>query len=279
MEAAHVLRGEIDPVAAEVLGDVLEVFGDLQRGADGVGAADPLGGRGTGQGEHEAAHGIGGELAVGEEVRVRRVPRDVLVPAVGFDEPEEGIGGEAVVAHDGAQGQQQGVAGRAVGGAEDAQQVGLEGVEHGGAVVHRGRVEAQEHGVAAAGGEVAVADVVDEAGVAVDRRQALAPGAGQEGGGDGEVLRRGLGEGGAGVGVEDGAGGAGPDAGPGGHRPPPAAGTATAPGDRRIPIAIAVTSPVLHCRPKSSYFGHAAEVYPGVSRENQLWGIVPSWRD
>lgn len=43
VETAHVLGGQVDPVAAEVLGDVLDVFGDLQGGADGVGAADPFG--------------------------------------------------------------------------------------------------------------------------------------------------------------------------------------------------------------------------------------------
>ena len=51
---------------------------------------------------------------------------------------------------------------------------------------------AEQAGVGAAGGEVAVADVVDEAGEAVDGHEVVAPGPGQEEGGHGEVLRRGL---------------------------------------------------------------------------------------
>lgn len=43
VEALEVLGGEVDPVVAEVLGDVLEVLDDLEGGADLVGAADPLG--------------------------------------------------------------------------------------------------------------------------------------------------------------------------------------------------------------------------------------------
>lgn len=196
-EAPHVLGGQVDPVPAEVLGDVLDVLDDLQGGADGVGAADPLGGAGAGEGEHEAAHRVRGELAVAEQVRVRLVTRDALVLAVGLDQPEERLGGQAVGADDGLEVEQQRVAGRAVGAAEDAQQVGLEGVEHGEPVVDGGRVEAEEYRVPSAGREVAVADVVDEAGVAVDGGQAVAPGAGQEGRGHGEVLRGCLVEGGA----------------------------------------------------------------------------------
>ena len=86
MEAVHVLGGEIDPVAAEVLGDVLEVLDDLERGAHGVGAADPLGGRGAGDGEDETADGVGGQLAVCEEFVVGLVAADLLVLAVGLDQ-------------------------------------------------------------------------------------------------------------------------------------------------------------------------------------------------
>lgn len=92
VEAGHVVGGQIDPVAAEVLGDVLEVFGDLQGGADGVGAADAFGARGAGDLQDEAADGVGGELAVGEQVRVGPVAADLLVLPVGLDEPEEGFG-------------------------------------------------------------------------------------------------------------------------------------------------------------------------------------------
>lgn len=260
VEAAHVLGGQVDPVTAEVLGDVLDVFDDLQGGADGVGAADAFGGAGAGEGEHEATDRVRGQLAVADQVGVGLVARDPLVLPVGLDQPEERLGGQVVGADDGPEGLQQRVPRRAVRAAEHPVQVRLQGVEHGGPVVDRGGVESEEYGVVSAGGEVAVADVVDEAGVPVDGRQSVAPGAGQEDGGDGEVLRRRLVEGGAHVDRV----GQGSDAVPRGHRPPPGAGTAVVPGGRRIPVAIAVTSPVLHCRPITSYFGHAAGGFPGL---------------
>lgn len=67
MEPGHVLGGQIDPVAAEVLGDVLEMLDDLQGGADGVGAADAFGAGGAGDLQDQPAHRVGGELAVGQE--------------------------------------------------------------------------------------------------------------------------------------------------------------------------------------------------------------------
>ena len=70
VKALHVLGGQIDAVAAEVLGDVLEVLDDLEGRADRVGVPDPLGGRGAGDGEDETADGVGGQLAVGEQVVV-----------------------------------------------------------------------------------------------------------------------------------------------------------------------------------------------------------------
>ncbi len=274
VEAAQVLGGQVDPVAAEVFGDVLDVFDDLQGGADGVGAADPFGSAGAGEGEHEAADRVRGQLAVADQVGVRLVARDPLVLAVGLDQSEERLGGQAVGADDGLQGLQQRVlrrSGGTAGTVEDAVQVGLEGVEQGEPVVDRGGVETEEYGVVSAGGEVAVADVVDEAGVPVDGRQPVAPGAGQEDGSDGEVLRRRLVEGGAHVDRV----GQGSDAVPRVHRPPPGAGTAVVPGGRRIPVAIAVTSPVLHCRPITSYFGHAAGGFPGLPQGPSTAGNRP----
>lgn len=94
VKALHVLGGQIDPVAAEVLGDVLEVFDDLECRADRVRETDPLGGRGAGDGEHETADGVGGQLAVGEQVVVGLVAGDELVLTVGGDQAEEGLGGE-----------------------------------------------------------------------------------------------------------------------------------------------------------------------------------------
>ena len=69
-ESLHVLGGQVDAVAAEVLGDVLEVLDDLQGGADRVGAPDALGGGGAGDAEDEPADGVRGQLAVGQQVVV-----------------------------------------------------------------------------------------------------------------------------------------------------------------------------------------------------------------
>ncbi len=110
VKTLHVRGGQVDAVAAEVLGDVLEVLDDLQRRADRVGAADPLGRRGAGDGEDETADGVGGELAVGEEVVVGLVPADQLVLAVGGDQAEERLGGQGAAADGRLQAAQQGVA-------------------------------------------------------------------------------------------------------------------------------------------------------------------------
>lgn len=92
VEAFHVLGRQVDTVAAEVLGDVLEVFDDLQRRAHRVGAADAIGRGGSGDGEDQTADGIGGQLTVGEQVVIGLVPLDQLVLAVGRDQAEEGLG-------------------------------------------------------------------------------------------------------------------------------------------------------------------------------------------
>ncbi|BFO17431.1 hypothetical protein SHKM778_38190 [Streptomyces sp. KM77-8] len=92
METFHVRGGQVDAVAAEVLGDVLKVFDDLECGADVVGTAHPLRGRGAGDGEDQPADRVGGQLAVGEQVVVGLVPLDELVLAVGGDQAEEGLG-------------------------------------------------------------------------------------------------------------------------------------------------------------------------------------------
>lgn len=84
------------------------------------------------------------------------------------------------------------MAGTVARGVEDPVQIGLEGVEHGEPVVGLRGIEAEMAGVRAAGGEIAVADVVDQACVAVDGHQVVTPGAGQEEGGYGEILVRGL---------------------------------------------------------------------------------------
>lgn len=111
MELFHVLDGQVDAPLPQILADVLKVFDDLQAGAHGVRAADALGGRGAGDREDEAADRIGGELAVGQQVVAGLVARDQLVLAVGLDEAEEGLRGEATAVHGGLQGAQEGVTG------------------------------------------------------------------------------------------------------------------------------------------------------------------------
>lgn len=117
-------------------------------------------------------------------------------------------------------------------------QIGFEGVQRGETVLALPGFEAEVAGVGAAGGEVAVTDVVDEAGESVDGHQVVAPGAGQEEGSHGEVLVRGL--------VERGGGGVGARRLGTGHCVPPDAGTAKPRRSWRFSI-IAVISPVLHC--------------------------------
>lgn len=248
MKALHVLGGQIDPVAAEVLGDVLEVFDDLEGRADRVRETDPLGGRGAGDGEHETADGVGGQLAVGEQVVVGLVAGDELVLAVGGDQAEEGLGGERAAADRGLEAAQQGVA---RGPVEDPVQVGLEGVQEEHPVLGLLGRHAEQPGVGSAGGQVAVADVVDEPGESVDRDEVGAPVLGQEERSHGEVLPRGLVEraalriaGARRTGCR--------------HRSLPGAGTARAGRSWGSSVAIAVTTPVLHRRPNTDYFGHAA---------------------
>ncbi|EST38396.1 hypothetical protein N566_07640 [Streptomycetaceae bacterium MP113-05] len=58
-ETAHVAGGEVDAVAAQVLGHVLEVLDDLESGAHRVGEAHALGGGRAGDGENQAADRVG----------------------------------------------------------------------------------------------------------------------------------------------------------------------------------------------------------------------------
>lgn len=116
-------------------------------------------------------------------------------------------------------------------------EIGFEGVQRGEAVLALTWFEAEVAGVGAARGEVAVTDVVDEAGETVDGHQVVTPGAGQEERSHGEVLVRGLVERGGGVGARLlGTG----------HCIPPDVGTAKPRRSWRFSI-IAVISPVLHC--------------------------------
>lgn len=142
--------------------------------------------------------------------------------------------------------------------AEDAVQVRLQGVQQRGPVVELRAVETQEYGIAATGREITVADVVDEPGEAVDGHQVGPPGAGQKERRDREVLVCGL--------IEHGARVVPPvtrrhPSQEGATRPLVVSAHRGLPGAFRCrsePVAIAVTSPVLHRQAKTSYFGHAA---------------------
>jgi hypothetical protein len=199
--------------------------------------------------EHEAADRVCGEFTVGKEIVVGLVACDELVLAVRRDQAEEGLRGERAAADGRLEAAQQGVAGGAV---EDPAQIGLEGVEEDHAVLGVLGRHAEQPGVGAAGGEVAVADVVDEAGESVDRHEVGAPRPGQEERRHGEVLARRLVECAA-LRISGGGGAASR------HRSLPGAGTARASVSWGVSVAIAVTSPVLHCRPNTHYFGHAAQ--------------------
>ncbi len=142
--------------------------------------------------------------------------------------------------------------------AEDAVQVRFQCVQQRRPVVALRAVESEEYGIAAAGCEIAVTDVVDEPGEAIDGHQVRAPRAGQKERRDREVLVCGL--------IEHGARLLPPVT----RRPPSEEGATRLlvvsahrglPGAFRCrsePVAIAVTSPVLHRQAKTSYFGHAA---------------------
>ncbi|CAM5723149.1 hypothetical protein SGLAM104S_09507 [Streptomyces glaucescens] len=189
------------------------------------------------------------QLAVGEQVVVGLVPADQLGLAVGGDQAEERLGGE-----ESGGGRSAGACAAGGGGARRRRRgAGRPRRRRAGAAGPRPRARghAEQTGVGAARGEVAVADVVDEAGEAVDRpsgRRARR-GAGRRGPPGSSRTRlcrawRAPGRPGA----------------PCGFPSPCTAsgGTAHAAGSRGVSVAIAVTSPVLHCRPNSHYFGHAA---------------------
>lgn len=122
--------------------------------------------------------GVGGRFAVREDLVIGRVATHALVGAGRRDEVEERLRGEATTASGRLESPQQRVA-RCVSSVEDTCQIGLEGIQQGERVVGLRGAEA-EQGRLGAGGPVAVADVVDEATVAVHGEHIGAPGAGQE---------------------------------------------------------------------------------------------------
>ena len=175
-----------------VAGDVLPVVGELQGRAGGVREAQSLRVGVAEEGEDHFADGVGGVVAVGEEVGEGLVARLALVDAVGFDEAAEGVWGERGVPRDFGQGDGNGVPGGATRG-EGPVGLPLPGVE---------QVEAVRARLAGL-----VAEIVGEAAEGVDRVHGGPQGGGEEARDDGEVLvatarvalapaRRGVGRGG-----------------------------------------------------------------------------------
>ncbi len=78
--------------ARQVLGDVLPVLGQLQGGAYQVGEPFPVRGSRAEDVQHDAADGVGGQPAVGQQLIEGLVAGDVLVVAVGLDQVAKGLG-------------------------------------------------------------------------------------------------------------------------------------------------------------------------------------------
>src|SRR6185437_12381287 len=72
-ETREVLAGQVDAPAAEVLGDVLAVLGDLERRADAVGERDQLLLALSEDAEHDLADRVGRQRAVGPQLLPRLV--------------------------------------------------------------------------------------------------------------------------------------------------------------------------------------------------------------
>ena len=160
--------GQVDATTPGILGHVLEVLDDLEPVADVVGQRDALGGCGAEDPEHQASHRGGRQSAVAEKVVEGLVGVNPLVLAVGLDEVHERVERKAQTDQGRAQSLEQRMAGPAFG---RPAQLGLEPVQLGQSVTLR-----------------LVADVVGQPGETVDGHQVGPHGAGQEPGGDGEVL-------------------------------------------------------------------------------------------
>ena len=88
-EPGQILQREVDPTGPPILGDVLAVLDDLQRGADPIGELGPLGRACVEHLEHDPADRVRRQLAVFDQVLVRRVGLDLLVDEVRLDQVVE----------------------------------------------------------------------------------------------------------------------------------------------------------------------------------------------
>ena len=171
-ELGEVLLGQVHPPGGVVLGDVLEVLDDLEPAADVVGPAQHVVAADAERAEHQTADRVGRQAAVVEQVVEREVADLLLVAAVGRDQVAE-------------QGERLRV------GTQDRRETGDGGVcgppDHGRDEI---RFQPVERGQPVTG--VFVADVVGQAGEAVDGEQGGAHTRRQEARGNREVLCTGL---------------------------------------------------------------------------------------
>ena len=172
-ETVELVARQVHTAAAVVLADVLEVLDHLERGAHVVGPRDVDGRIGVEHPQHEAAHGIRGQRAVLAELGPRLVAVDDLVATVRLDEPAERLGRHRAGVDRRREPAENRVAGVAP---EGTSELRLEPVELGQPVAHG-----------------LVADVVGEAGEAVDREQVPPDPLRDEPRRDREVLIRGTG--------------------------------------------------------------------------------------
>jgi hypothetical protein len=175
-EPAQILLRQVDAAAGEILGDVLPVLGQLQRGADAVGKLETRGGGETKSGQHQMPDRVGRERAVGPQVVEGLVVIGPLIEAVCLHQSAQRCLGHPPAAN--SLGESGDCGQRRLPASEEGGDVGVDKVKHGElrqlVDVHR------------------IAYVVDEAGVAVDGEQIGAQLAREEPGGDREVLRAGL---------------------------------------------------------------------------------------
>ena len=170
----------------QVLGHVLPVLGQLQRGADGIGQLGPRRGEAAEDVEHDPAHRVGRQAAVAEQVLEGLVTGNGLVLPVGLDQVEEGLHRDPAVGHGGPQRAHHAAPGlcaitalarvvRAVAAGVQAAEVGLKLVKQPEPLVRRSLIP----------------DVVRRPGEAVHRHQVPPTAGGQHPQRDREVLARG----------------------------------------------------------------------------------------
>ena len=116
-KAPKVLGRQVDASAAQILGDVLAVLGQLQRSADRVRAAHARGRGGVEHVQHELADRVCGQRAVAAQLLPGVIRADPLVDAVCLDQARERLTRQPALAQRGFQRDQQRPGGAALEGA------------------------------------------------------------------------------------------------------------------------------------------------------------------